>query len=323
MEGIGIQAFDIIVLIILVGMTLYGGNKGMAWQIARLGSILVSWEVASRYSPTVAPMIDTEAPWNKILAMLILFAGTSLVIWIFFRFISKAIDRIQLREFDRQMGALLGLIQGILLCMILAFFGVTLSERTRAAVLESISGPYLGMLVQQAEATMPDEVAQVLQKHMQEFNHRLSDDAGEESGEHSEEEGRETDDAETSTSSGEQEGVAIEPTPLDKLKSGWDKLRDGIHLLGEGRDEIKEHTSGYSGSDSGASNSSNIPPIPLSPSNIPEPNGAAKPYSGQGTFTPAKGQGGLLDGQKAWDVETWHKSMQDAVKTPPPIPDSS
>ena len=40
--------------------------------------------------------------------MLILYVGTSLVIWIAFRFVSDFIDRLKLKEFDRQLGALLG-----------------------------------------------------------------------------------------------------------------------------------------------------------------------------------------------------------------------
>lgn len=316
MEGIGIQAFDIIVLIIVVGMTLYGGSKGMAWQIARLGSLLVSWEVANRYSSTVAPMIDTEAPWNKIIAMLVLFAGTSLVIWIFFRFISKAIDRIQLREFDRQMGALLGLIQGVLLCMILAFFGVTLSTQTRIAVLDSFTGPYLGMLVQKAEGTMPEEVAQVLEKHLKEFNDRLAEDTVPDSENQSRDSGEKSnEETESSPSIEKEEGVAIEPTPLEKLKSGWDKLRDGVNLLGEGSEDIQEHTSGYFTNEAANdTNTTSIPPIPFAQPASSEPKGAARPYPGQGTFSPTKGQGGRLEDEKVWDDQAWQKAMREATK---------
>ena len=48
--------------------------------------------------------------------MFVLYLLTSLAIWIVFRFISSVIERVKLKEFDRQMGALFGLAKGHSCC---------------------------------------------------------------------------------------------------------------------------------------------------------------------------------------------------------------
>ena len=47
--------------------------------------------------------------------MLMIYAGASLAIWMMYRVVGGAIDRVKLNEFDRQMGALVGFAKGVLL----------------------------------------------------------------------------------------------------------------------------------------------------------------------------------------------------------------
>ena len=72
------QPYDIFMLIVLVGATAFGAWKGMAWQLASIGSVILSAIVALRCGGLLAPHISAEEPWNEFLAMAVLFAGTSL-----------------------------------------------------------------------------------------------------------------------------------------------------------------------------------------------------------------------------------------------------
>ena len=65
------------------------------------------------------------------------------------------IDRVRLREFDRQMGALFGAAKGILLCVAITFFAVTLSAQARSAVLRSRSGHVIALFLDRADAMVP------------------------------------------------------------------------------------------------------------------------------------------------------------------------
>ena len=136
-----IQTYDIVMLVVLVGATLFGVWKGMAWQVASLASVLVSAAVAVHSSAAIAPYFPGQEPWNRFLAMLVLYVITAGAIWILFRLVSNIIDRVKLKEFDRQLGAIFGLAKGdLVLHRHHVFCRDVDSEPTRQMVLQSRSG---------------------------------------------------------------------------------------------------------------------------------------------------------------------------------------
>src|SRR4051812_9792676 len=125
------EIYDILMLVVLIGATVFGAWKGMAWQLASLASLVISYFVGLRFSEQVAPMFGDQAPWNRFVAMLVLYVLTSLAIWMVFRIVANFMDRIKLTGFDRQIGALFGAAKGVLLCVAITFFAVTLSPQAR------------------------------------------------------------------------------------------------------------------------------------------------------------------------------------------------
>jgi membrane protein required for colicin V production len=106
--------------------------------------------------------------------MLIIYAAASLVIWMLFRVVSGVIDRVKLNEFDRQMGALVGLAKGVLLCIAITFFAVTLSgPGQRDRIIASRSGQYIVRFLDKADAVAPPEIHQVIGPYIQKINERL------------------------------------------------------------------------------------------------------------------------------------------------------
>jgi membrane protein required for colicin V production len=168
-----IPTYDIAMLVVLVATTLWGVFKGMAWQVAALASVVLSAAVAIHSSAVVAPYCPGQEPWNRYLAMLVLYCVTALAIWILFRLVSNIIDRVQLKEFDRQLGALFGLAKGILYCVVITFFAVTLSESTRQLVLQSHSGEWIARGIRNANPILPEDVRTYLGKYIDEFDAKL------------------------------------------------------------------------------------------------------------------------------------------------------
>jgi uncharacterized membrane protein required for colicin V production len=145
------QTYDLVMLGVLVLATLFGAWKGLAWQVASIASIFVSFFVAVQFREPVARLLSASPPWNKFLAMLILFLGCSLLIWVVFRFVSDLIDRVKLKEFDRHAGAVLGLARGVLWCVIITLFAVTLlGQAQQQAIVQSRSGHYIALLLNRA-----------------------------------------------------------------------------------------------------------------------------------------------------------------------------
>ena len=172
------QGYDVFMGIILVAAIVWGAWKGLAWQIASLASLLLSYFVSLNFRQMVADqlvkMVEVRPPLDVFLSMLILFLGTSLVVWLGFNLISDAIERVKLKEFDRQIGALCGLAIGMLLCVIITLFVVALSsEPQRQAVCQSRSGYYIAVLLDKAEAVMPQEMKQLINPYVHELDERV------------------------------------------------------------------------------------------------------------------------------------------------------
>ena len=112
------EPFDIIMLAVLAFSIFIGAVKGMAWQVAMVSSILVSFFVARTFHPDLAnALADIDEPWNQYIAMATLYLLTSLGIWMLFAFFAKQIEKYEMKTFDRQTGAMLGIVNGVLLCV--------------------------------------------------------------------------------------------------------------------------------------------------------------------------------------------------------------
>lgn len=165
------QPYDIIMLTILAGSTILGAIKGLAWQLASIASIVVSYLAAYHFREPLSRSIQAEPPWNRFFAMLILFIGTSLVIWVAFRLVSNTIDRLKLKEFDRQIGALFGLAKGGLYCTLVTLFGATLlGDTTRQMIGESKSGQYIAALLGRSAVIIPAEAREILDPYLRQLD---------------------------------------------------------------------------------------------------------------------------------------------------------
>ena len=168
------QPYDLAMIAVLAAATLLGFFKGMARQVASLASLVASYFVALHLSPSVAGHLNQPEPLNRFIAMLLIYLITSLVIWLVFRKVSQAIDRVQLKEFDRQVGGLFGAAKGVLLCVAITFFAVSLSAASRQTVLASRSGYYIARLIHQAGPVMPTEIHALLDPYLTELEQQLT-----------------------------------------------------------------------------------------------------------------------------------------------------
>jgi membrane protein required for colicin V production len=168
------QTYDMLMTLVLVAATLFGFWKGMAWQIASLASLVVSYFVAFKFADQLAPMISSHAPWNKFVAMLAIYVATSFVIWSLFRLISGAIDRVKLDSFDHQMGGLFGLAKGVLVCIAITFFAVTiLPQAQKDTIIASRTGEYIVKLLDKTHSVVPPEIHDVIHPYVERIEQRL------------------------------------------------------------------------------------------------------------------------------------------------------
>ncbi len=168
------QAYDLIMLIVLAATTIFGAIKGFAWQLASLASIVASYFVAYLFRNDVAKMINAQPPWNLFLAMLLLYFGSSLIIWMLFRLVSTSIDKVKLKDFDRQLGAGFGLIKGVALCLLITMFAMTLlGSAQQQRIANSRSGLYISRILANAGGILPNEIKQIVGPYIDNVERRL------------------------------------------------------------------------------------------------------------------------------------------------------
>jgi membrane protein required for colicin V production len=105
---------------------------------------------------------------------LVLYIATALGIWLLFRMVKGVINRVQLKEFDRQLGVMFGFAKGVLYCIVITFFAVTLSEPSRQLVLESKSGKLIARGIQSANPILPRDIRDRLGKYIDELEEKLN-----------------------------------------------------------------------------------------------------------------------------------------------------
>ena len=177
------QTYDYIMIAVLVAATIWGAVKGLAWQVASLLSLALSYILAFKFGDQVATMINQPPPWNKFLAMLAIYLATSLVVWMGFRVVKAMINKVELKEFVREVGALFGAAKGVLLCVVITFFAVSLPPQldeklgAHQSVLQSRSGYYIAQILHKSEAIMPTEIHDVLGVYMQQLEQELDPNA--------------------------------------------------------------------------------------------------------------------------------------------------
>jgi membrane protein required for colicin V production len=160
-----VQIYDLIMIVVLAAAALLGFWKGLAWQVASVGSIVLSYFVAYNFRDVVASKIQADPPWNTFMAMLLLYLGTMMVVWIGFRFVKGFIEQVKLSEFDRHAGALLGAVKGALICVLITFFAITLlGDSQKKQIATSYSGQAIVQGIDNIPIAVPEEVHGVLQK---------------------------------------------------------------------------------------------------------------------------------------------------------------
>ena len=168
------QAYDLIMLVVLAMATIFGAIKGFAWQVASLASIFISYLVAVNFRFDLAEMIQAAPPWNQFLAMLILYVGTSFVIWVGFRLLSGAIDQVRLKEFDRHLGAAFGLAKGGIYCLLITMFAMTLlGPKQQHAICQSRSGYYIASALDSAGGVLPKDLHDVVGPYLAKLDEKL------------------------------------------------------------------------------------------------------------------------------------------------------
>ena len=168
------QIYDTIMLVVVATAAFLGWRKGMVSQVGAIVSLFASFFVASTFYRQAAMHVNAPAPWNEWAAAGGLYLGTALIVWVFFKSIRSSIERMKMKDFDHQMGGLLGGIKGIAIACAVTLFAVNLlTPSMRTPIVESKAGGIVSRLVHTVGPFMPQRMQPFLVQYVQRLDEAI------------------------------------------------------------------------------------------------------------------------------------------------------
>ena len=168
--------FDAAVLITLIYCAWKGASKGLVAQAAWVVALILCFKFAGELAPAVEPVIAVDQPLRKWIAMAIVYLGLCLVSFVAAGMLTTWLEKMKLKDFDRHLGALLGFLKGVVICMTVMFFALTLSQSLRPIVSETKSAYVAAMLLHHIDPLIPlipEGASDTVKGIVERFNHEL------------------------------------------------------------------------------------------------------------------------------------------------------
>ncbi len=162
--------YDLLVLGVIAYSGYRGARKGLTWQLAVIGTLVMCFLFAGTLSVGLSPHVPLEAPLNRWVAMLGIYAIFAFVCFSIAQNMRKSIEKAQFVEFDRHLGFVFGAIKGTVFCLVATFFLVTLSEPARETILLTRSGYAAAIVMDRLHPVMPSELHALLEPYIHELD---------------------------------------------------------------------------------------------------------------------------------------------------------
>lgn len=145
-----INSYDIFMLVVIGVFMLLGARKGLLGQAAAWGAILIGTWATWNWRAELAPYVGLKAPFDQWVAGMAIYFVVGMIIWWTAGHLRQRLKQINLAGFDRQMGALIGLAQGVVVCLICTALLVMVSPTWREKVVPSRTAEYVRKTTQLA-----------------------------------------------------------------------------------------------------------------------------------------------------------------------------
>ena len=168
----GVTAYDGVMALIVLFATVHGFWKGATWQIAPIMSLVLGYMVAMPMSVTTAHYFG-DPPQNRVFALVTLYIGVSMVVYLLVRSFREGIEKAKLTEFDRHLGALLGALKGILLTLAVTVILLIYSSMARDLILKSESSSIAAKIINAVYPILPKAMHQILSPYLRQLDREL------------------------------------------------------------------------------------------------------------------------------------------------------
>jgi membrane protein required for colicin V production len=155
--------YDAAMAVVLVGGLIRGAWRGITWQLASIGSLVLGYLFAYPISAQIAPLLPGPAEATRAMSMAAAYAvvagGVFAVAWM----VRGAIHKLKFDAFDRHLGMMLGGVEGAAVGILLTLLVVSVSPNTREPIFSSPSGKVVATVMNALGPVLPGEVRRILE----------------------------------------------------------------------------------------------------------------------------------------------------------------
>ncbi|WP_437192685.1 CvpA family protein [Planctomicrobium sp. SH527] len=163
---ISLTWFDLVAVGILIFFTMRGAVKGVVFQLASLAGIALCFIFANAISQAAGPYVHLEPPLNNWVIFAASYLGFTFICYLVARTMDDWLQKNKLKDFDRHLGAIFGLVKGVALVLVLTFFVVTMSASAREALKGSYTGKYAAIIMDKLHAVMPERLHSAVEDYI-------------------------------------------------------------------------------------------------------------------------------------------------------------
>ena len=196
---------DLVALAILLYCAVKGASRGLLSQLSWVIALLLCFKFSGTLAPAIEPLISIAPPLKQWLAMLAVYVGLCGVSFVVAGMLSSWMAKAKIIDFDKHLGGILGFVKGVVICMTIMFFAITMSIPMRDIVSQTYSGYAAAIILHNSRhliPLLPENAVPTVRNVIDDFNKSLQPAADDLSGATPSEAGKFGSDSTTNTNSG-------------------------------------------------------------------------------------------------------------------------
>lgn len=164
--------YDGVMAVIVLYTVIHGYFRGAAWQTAPIISLVLGYLIAMPMSVTMAQYFGPP-PLNRLFALVTIYLLVAVTVYLMVRSFREGVDKAKLTEVDRQLGAVLGGVKGILItlaatCALLIYF-----PQMREVILKSESSSIASKIISRIYPILPNAMQTLLDPYLKKLEEQL------------------------------------------------------------------------------------------------------------------------------------------------------
>lgn len=146
---------DLFALGILLYCACQGGFTWVAFTTRVGDCAVVVLQIFRHPSAAIEPMIGVDPPLKQWLAMLAVYVALCGVSFVVAGILNSWLAKAKVIDFDKHLGGILGFVKGIVICMTIMFFAITMSPPMRNVVSQTYSGYAAARILNTSQYLIP------------------------------------------------------------------------------------------------------------------------------------------------------------------------